>query len=348
MHTLLHVDELLIACSSFEEASRVRQKIEDTLLVTCIVRTTKGLFRFSDPDPARPFEIHHLLHWNFPEEPCGSQRGDASRCVRDVFNALARSTIHCPLHRRIGNHRLGHGVGAAPRGNEIERWMVGVSRSSRNDSAQGAQGVSSRLASECRDPARPYGQALPGQPGQAICGVFRKMSFQCPALMAEIKDLVPWLHENKIRLDVVYIRSEVNLVDASSWQRGLDMWSLQVPTQQELLHLVESTLGSPVCTDPLRLQAECSGSKICHSAPLSSQSSLQRFAPRLATTRYGFGKPAMASTAPSFEKTSSVKVTRHSTPTAPSSRGFKKCSSFHPHTSSCSHREFVSDHIIPE
>jgi hypothetical protein len=76
------------------------------------------------------------------------------------------------------------------------------------------------------------------------------MSSKCPALMTEIKELVPWFHVNKIRLDVVYIRSEANLTDAPSRQRGLDMWSLQQPTQQELLHLVESTLGSQVCTDP--------------------------------------------------------------------------------------------------
>jgi hypothetical protein len=88
------------------------------------------------------------------------------------------------------------------------------------------------------------------QDNQAVCGALRKMSSKCPALMAEIKDLVPWLHENKIRLDVVYIRSEANLADAPSRQRGLDMWSLQQPTQQELLHLVESTLDSLVCTDP--------------------------------------------------------------------------------------------------
>jgi hypothetical protein len=76
------------------------------------------------------------------------------------------------------------------------------------------------------------------------------MSSKCPVLMPEIKDLVPWLHENKIHLDVVYIRSEANLADAPSHQRGLDMWSMQQPTQQELLNLVESTLGSSVCTDP--------------------------------------------------------------------------------------------------
>ena len=59
------------------------------------------------------------------------------------------------------------------------------------------------------------------QDNQSVCGALRKMSSKCPALMAEIKDLVPWIHENKIRLDVVYIRSETNLVDAPSRQRGL-------------------------------------------------------------------------------------------------------------------------------
>ncbi len=68
------------------------------------------------------------------------------------------------------------------------------------------------------------------QDNQCVCGVLRKMSSKCPTLMFEIKDLVPWLHENKIRLDVVYICSEANLADASSRQRGLDMWSLQQPT----------------------------------------------------------------------------------------------------------------------
>jgi hypothetical protein len=38
---------------------------------------------------------------------------------RKPVRTLARSSIYCPLHRRIGHHRLGLGV--APRGNEIER-----------------------------------------------------------------------------------------------------------------------------------------------------------------------------------------------------------------------------------
>jgi hypothetical protein len=40
MRTLLYVDDLLIACSSFEEASRTRHIIEDTLLAAGIVRAS--------------------------------------------------------------------------------------------------------------------------------------------------------------------------------------------------------------------------------------------------------------------------------------------------------------------
>jgi hypothetical protein len=37
--------------------------------------------------------------------------------------------------------------------------------------------------------------------------------------MTEIKELVPWLLEHKIRLDVVYIRNKENLADAPSFGR---------------------------------------------------------------------------------------------------------------------------------
>ena len=66
------------------------------------------------------------------------------------------------------------------------------------------------------------------QDNMTVVGALRKMSSKCPELMPEIKGLVPWLHEHKIHLEVVvYIHSEANLADASSRQRGLDMWSLQ-------------------------------------------------------------------------------------------------------------------------
>jgi hypothetical protein len=45
MRTLLYVDDLLITCSSFEETSRVRHIIEETLLAAGIVRAPlKGCF----------------------------------------------------------------------------------------------------------------------------------------------------------------------------------------------------------------------------------------------------------------------------------------------------------------
>jgi hypothetical protein len=46
--TLMHVDDLLITYSSFEEASRERQLIEDTLLVSGIVRATFKDCRLQD------------------------------------------------------------------------------------------------------------------------------------------------------------------------------------------------------------------------------------------------------------------------------------------------------------
>ena len=88
------------------------------------------------------------------------------------------------------------------------------------------------------------------QDNMSLVGALRKMSSKCPELMAEIKGLVPWLHEHKIHLEVVYIHSEANWADETSRQRGLDMWSLQQSTQQDLLHLVEVTLDTQVCTDP--------------------------------------------------------------------------------------------------
>jgi hypothetical protein len=113
---------------------------------------------------------------------------------------------------------------------------------------------------------------------------------------------------------VVYIRREANLVAAPSSQRALDMWCLQKPTQQELLHLVQSTLDSPVCTDSFAYSQSSvvKDSKIHHSTSLSSQCCLQWFAPRLVTDYYALDKPVMSSTVPSFGKTLSVKGKRYS------------------------------------
>jgi hypothetical protein len=100
------------------------------------------------------------------------------------------------------------------------------------------------------------------------------------------------------------IRSEANLADAPSRQRGLDMLSLQQPTQQEIFNLAESTLGSQVCTDPFACKQGAVAPRFA--TPLHcrhSSLSLQRLAPRLVTARYTVGKSAMASTdCPKFWK----------------------------------------------
>ncbi len=92
-----------------------------------------------------------------------------------------------PTHRSPGD-RVGLVVGAAPRDDKIECRLVGFTRSAGNDRLKGAQGVSSRLASECRSTTRPHGQALPDN--MTVVGALRKMLFKCRALMTEIKDLL--------------------------------------------------------------------------------------------------------------------------------------------------------------
>ncbi len=109
---------------------------------------------------------------------------------------------------------------------------------------------------------------------------------------------------------MVYIRSEANLADASSCQRGLDMWSLQQPTQQELLYLVEVTLGTQVCRTRLpadrtqslqdsqrlftvvsaQLSTACSSTRDCPARYLLGNQTLQQEASRhfaRASTRGG-------------------------------------------------------------
>ncbi len=92
---------------------------------------------------------------------------------------------------------------------------------------------------------------------------------------------------------------------------------------------------------PLRLQAERSRSKICHSAQLSAQCSLQRLDPLLVAVRPALAEPVMTSTTSSFEKTSSS-----STLFGRFSHGFKKCNNFQQPTSSCRHRSFAFDRTI--
>ena len=82
---------------------------------------------------------------------------------RESSRTLARPSLHRTLHRCIGNHGMGLGVAAAPRGHEIECRLVGFARSLGDDRFKGAQGLSSRFASECRSITRSHRQVLSGQ-----------------------------------------------------------------------------------------------------------------------------------------------------------------------------------------
>ena len=79
MRTLLYFDDLLIACSSFEEASRARQIIEDTLLAAGIVRAPlKGCF----DTPTQTLSDHlGFTISSIRKGPYGFQRGGALHCV---------------------------------------------------------------------------------------------------------------------------------------------------------------------------------------------------------------------------------------------------------------------------
>jgi hypothetical protein len=126
----------------FETAKNLRLVDSDLLrrfsgaAISCLPAVTLARFHlrevFNEQEQYKPRSflsqaaVDNLLVW----------RNFSAKSPREPARALARSTICCPLHRRIGHHRLGLGVGAVPRGNEIERWMVGVARTAGNDSSQ--------------------------------------------------------------------------------------------------------------------------------------------------------------------------------------------------------------------
>ena len=75
--------------------------------------------------------------------------GDNLSTWSESSRTLTRPIVHLTLHRHIGNHGLGLGVAVAPRGHQIECRLVDFARSLGDDRFKGAQGLSSRFASEC-------------------------------------------------------------------------------------------------------------------------------------------------------------------------------------------------------
>ena len=91
MSTLLYVDDLLIACSSFEEASRARQIVEDTLLAAGIVRVRHS--RAASTLRPRPGPtIWVSASPPLAKEPSGFQKGGSLRCVDKHARCSSRQT----------------------------------------------------------------------------------------------------------------------------------------------------------------------------------------------------------------------------------------------------------------
>jgi hypothetical protein len=86
IHTLLYVDDLLITCSSFEKFKGTTNNRGYAPHHGHSPRATQGILRFSDPDPVRPFGLHHLLHWE------RSPTGPREEMLR-VMSSNARTAV---------------------------------------------------------------------------------------------------------------------------------------------------------------------------------------------------------------------------------------------------------------
>ena len=104
MRTLLYVDDLLIACSSFTEATRARQIIEDTILASGIVRAPlKGCF--DTPTQTLPDHLGFIISsigkgtLRVPERRCFALRRQARALL---FEAVKnRRLVDSDLLRRF-------------------------------------------------------------------------------------------------------------------------------------------------------------------------------------------------------------------------------------------------------
>jgi hypothetical protein len=131
----------------------------------------------------QPVLLEQLLH----QEP------------RESSSTLVRPSLHRALPRLIGQLGLGLGVATAPRGHEIECRLLGFARSFGDDRFKGAQGLSSRFASECRRTTWPHRQALSGQ---YVSGWSSPQDFiQVPRTHGRNQGsscTLPWLQEHRV------------------------------------------------------------------------------------------------------------------------------------------------------
>ena len=285
MRTLLYVDDLLIACSSFTEATRARQIIEDTLLAAGIVRAPlKGCF----DTPSQTLSDHLCFiissigkgDLQVPERRCFALRRQARALLfeeaknrrlvdSDLLCRFAGAAISClpdvPLVRFHLRETFNAQLQYKPKSflsqaavDSLLFWRNFSIKSPENLQELWSDPVSTALYTDTSDTTG-WGSVLqsPHETTRSSAGWWTSQEVLEMIALKELKACRHSLHQNVealhgriVKLYQDNIHNEANLADASSRQRGLDMWSLQQSTQQELLYLVEVTLGTQVCTDP--------------------------------------------------------------------------------------------------
>jgi hypothetical protein len=148
MRTLLYVDDLLIACSSFEEASRVRQIIEDTLLAAGIVRVSlKGCI--DTPTQTLPDHLSFIIS----STGKGALRVPERRCFALCRQARALLFEAANNRRLVDSDLLRCFSGAATDSPACQRsrWLAFISEKSSTRKSSTSQDLSSlkQLSTTC-------------------------------------------------------------------------------------------------------------------------------------------------------------------------------------------------------
>ncbi len=177
------------------------------------------------------------------------------------------------------------------------------------------------------------------QDNMAVVGALRKMSSKCPALMAEIKELVPWLLEHKVRLDVFYIWRMLHRASGASIcgpctcprSKNSCAWSSQHWARKSAQTLLPAGRARLLQDLPHRCTVvTVQRSTACSSIGLNP---LRSGSTRLGIYCLKFWK--------SFER--QEQEVSWSTPSGPFSHGFKMCSGSPLSTSACHLRVSASD-----
>jgi len=88
------------------------------------------------------------------------------------------------------------------------------------------------------------------QDNMAVMVCLRNLTSTSLVMMVQLRAVLKVLDEFQIRFQIVYIRTELNPIDALSRLCSADLWSLSPRIQKQLLVRAQRELGSAVNVDP--------------------------------------------------------------------------------------------------